>query len=124
MNEFFKKERVNRELEGFQSLVSEEELKAIAELDSAAKKFSEVFNHRVDELDKEAKEEPEKFSAMQKVCFSVYSDLAHDTVEKVAMLSVFNTTGTEVLVETKIERGCSWEKMLALKYITGILKED
>lgn len=122
MNKLLKKEQVDRELEGFQSLVSEEELKAIAELDSAVKKVTEVFNHRVEELSKLEKEDPKKFSAMQKVCFSLYSDLVHDTVMKVGMLSVFNTVGIEAVAETKIERGCSWEKMLALKHLTSMLK--
>lgn len=108
MNELLKKEQVNRELEGFESLMSEEELKAVSDLESAARKFAEVFNTRVDELRKADKD----CTPMQIACFQVYSDLAHETVEKVVMLSSFNSVGVKAIAEVKVEKRFSWEKML------------
>ena len=99
-----KAEQIKKDCEGFQSLVSDEERKLIAEMAETAKKLVKVHNERVTEV-----------FLHRNVHYSTYGDIVKDIISNIQSLEVMDTVGVEALAEFRVENNLTYEKMALIK---------
>lgn len=107
-----KAEQIKKDCEGFQSLVSDEERKLIAEMAETAKKLVKVHNERVTEV---FLHRNVKSTTQQNVHYSTYGDIVKDIISNIQSLEVMDTVGVEALAEFRVENNLTYEKMALIK---------
>ena len=112
-----KKEQVQKDLEGFHSLVSAEEHKAVADLKTALETLVEVHNRNVDNI------KCVNTTAQQVVHYSIFGDIIVDVMEDIKCLETINTEGAEALAEVRVENDLTYEKMAKAKFMDKMFKD-
>ena len=112
-----KKEQVQKDLEGFHSLVSAEEHKAVADLKTALETLVEVHNRNVDNI------KCVNTTAQQAVHYFTFGDIIVDVMEDIKCLEAINTEGAEALAEVRVENDLTYEKMAKAKFMDKMFKD-
>ena len=112
-----KKEQVQKDLEGFHSLVSAEEHKAVADLKTALETLVEVHNRNLDNI------KCVNTTAQQVVHYSIFGDIIVDVMEDIKCLETINTEGAEALAEVRVENDLTYEKMAKAKFMDKMFKD-
>lgn len=112
-----KKEQVKKDLEGFKSLVSDEEHKAVEDLKSALETLIEVHNRNVDNI------KCTHVTAQQAVHYSTFGDIIVDVMKDIKCLETIDTEGAEALAEVRVENDLTYEKMAKAKFMDKMFKD-
>lgn len=112
-----KKEQVQKDLEGFHSLVSAEEHKAVADLKTALETLVEVHNRNVDNI------KCMNTTAQQAAHYATFSDIIVDVMEDIKCLETIDTEGAEALAEVRVENDLTYEKMAKAKFMDKMFKD-
>lgn len=112
-----KKEQVQKDLEGFKSLVSTEEHKAVADLKTALETLVEVHNRNVDNI------KCVNVTAQQAVHYVTFGDIIVDVMKDIKCLETIDTKGAEALAEVRIENDLTYEKMAKAKFMDKMFKD-
>lgn len=112
-----KKEQVQKDLEGFHSLVSAEEHKAVADLKTALETLVEVHNRNLDNI------KCVNTTAQQVVHYSTFGDIIVDVMKDIKCLETINTEGAEALAEVRVENDLTYEKMAKAKFMDKMFKD-
>lgn len=112
-----KKEQVQKDLEGFHSLVSAEEHKAVADLKTALETLVEVHNRNVDNI------KCMNTTAQQAVHYATFGDIIVDVMEDIKCLETIDTEGAEALAEVRVENDLTYEKMVKAKFMDKMFKD-
>lgn len=112
-----KKEQVKKDLEGFHSLVSAEEHKAVKEVKTALEKLVEVYNRNVDNI------KCVNTTAQQAVHYSTFGDIIVDIMDNIKCLETIDTEGAEALAEVRVENDLTYEKMAKAKFMDKMFKD-
>lgn len=112
-----KKEQVQKDLEGFHSLVSAEEHKAVADLKTALETLVEVHNCNVDNI------KCVNVTAQQVVHYATFGDIIVDVMKDIKCLETIDTKGAEALAEVRIENDMTYEKMAKAKFMDKMFKD-
>lgn len=112
-----KKEQVQKDLEGFHSLVSAEEHKAVADLKTALETLVEVHNCNVDNI------KCVNVTAQQAVHYATFGDIIVDVMKNIKCLETIDTKGAEALAEVRIENDMTYEKMAKAKFMNNMFKD-
>ena len=112
-----KKEQVQKDLEGFKSLVSTEEHKAVADLKTALETLVEVHNRNVDNI------KCVNVTAQQAVHYATFGDIIIDVMKDVECLETIDTEGAEALAEVRVENDLTYEKIAKAKFMDKMFKD-
>lgn len=100
----------------FKSLVSDEEKKAIEEVQKAVKNLVKVHQKGlIDQLHVE-----EIANAKQLLHYVVFSEICTDLFGNIKMLSEIDTRGVKALEEVHKEQGKTYSELLKIKWLSGI----
>lgn len=108
---------VQKDIDGFKSLVSAEEHKAIAELKTAMDNLVKVHLDNLYKI-KDGRGQ----TAQQTVHLVTYCDLVHETMNNISMLDTIDTEAVKALAELRIEHGITYERMAISHMLKNIFK--
>ena len=100
----------------FKSLVSDEEKKAVEEVQTAVKNLIRV--HQKGLISKLHVED--SANAKQLLHYVVFSEICKDLFSNTRMLSEIDTRGVKLLEEVHKEQGKTYSELLKIKWLSGI----
>lgn len=108
---------VQKDIDGFKSLVSAEEHKVIAELKTAMDNLVKVHLDNLYKI-KDGRGQ----TAQQTVHLVTYCDLVRETMNNISMLDTIDTEVVKALAELRIEHGITYERMAISHMLKNIFK--
>lgn len=110
--------QVQKEIEGFKSLVTAEEREAVTEVQKAVDKLKEV--HIKSALN--IRDRITNSTAQSRVHYMLFLDLVKDLISTAHGLSTIDTVGLKTLAEVRIEQDTTYESMETSHLFNGMMK--